>query len=209
MPSLFCTAAKPAAVLIGATEFAALREHRRFLTAIGDGLADVNAGRVLTTQELKKSFEAEFAVVAHSPPVSRHVARASRGFDIHAGVSVPEQDREGRERLLRYCARPPLSLERLSVLADGRVAYRIKNPRGKQTHRVTSPIQFLARLCALIPPPRHPLVRFHGVFAPHSAWRPHVVALVHGNSPACEKGEAPACREESAGDPDSNSGAPL
>lgn len=136
-------------------------------------------------------------------------ARSARGFDIHAGVSVAAQDREGRERLLRYCARPPLSLERLSVLADGRVAYRIKNPRGQQTHRVMSPIQFLARLCALIPPPRHPLVRFHGVFAPHSSWRRHVVALAHGNSPACEKGEVPACREESARGPDSNSRAPL
>src|SRR6186713_2574610 len=49
---------EPAAVLIGATEFAALREPRRFLAAIGEEPADVNAGRVLTTQELKKSFEA-------------------------------------------------------------------------------------------------------------------------------------------------------
>ncbi len=124
-------------------------------------------------------------------------------------MSVSAHDREGRERLLRYCARPPLSLERLSVLADGRVAYRIKNPRGPQTHRVMSPTQFLARLCALIPPPRHPLVRFHGVFAPHSAWRRDVVALAHGNSPAREKCEASACREGATSDPDSNSDAPL
>jgi hypothetical protein len=37
----------------------------------------------------------------------------SRGFDINAGVRVAARDREGRERLLRYCARAPLSLERL------------------------------------------------------------------------------------------------
>lgn len=55
---------EPAAVLVGATEFAALREHRRFLAAIGEGLADIDAGRVLTTQELKKSFEAEFGPIA-------------------------------------------------------------------------------------------------------------------------------------------------
>jgi hypothetical protein len=30
-------------------------------------------------------------------------------------------------------------------------------------------------LCALIPPPRHPLIRFHGVLAPNSAWRKEVV----------------------------------
>jgi hypothetical protein len=37
------------------------------------------------------------------------------------------------------------------------------------------PYQFLARLCALIPPPRHPLIRFHGVLAPNSSWRKEVV----------------------------------
>ena len=33
----------------------------------------------------------------------------------------------------------------------------------------------MARLAALVPPPRHPLIRFHGVFAPHSSWRAGVV----------------------------------
>jgi hypothetical protein len=47
-----------------------------------------------------------------------------RGFDVHAGVVVSGSDREGRERLFRYCARPPLSLERLSVTEEGLVAYR-------------------------------------------------------------------------------------
>ncbi len=79
------------------------------------------------------------------------------------GVVVSGTDRDGRERLLRYCARPPLSLERLSVLDDGRIAYAIRKPWGNETHRVMSPLQFLARLTALIPPPRHPLIRFYGV----------------------------------------------
>ena len=38
-------------------------------------------------------------------------------------------DDEGRERLCRYGARPPFSLERLSLLPDGRVAYRLRRPR--------------------------------------------------------------------------------
>ena len=50
------------------------------------------------------------------------VAEAS-GFNVHAGVTVHAGDREGLERLCRYCARPPFRLERLSILPDGRVAY--------------------------------------------------------------------------------------
>jgi hypothetical protein len=37
------------------------------------------------------------------------------------------------------------------------------------------PVEFLARLAALIPPPRFPLVRFAGVLAPRSKWRARVV----------------------------------
>jgi hypothetical protein len=67
---------------------------------------------------------------------------------------VPASDREGRERLLRYCAWAPLSLERLSVLPDGRVAYALRHSwRSDQSHRVMQPMEFLARLVALIPPP--------------------------------------------------------
>ncbi|MBM4363690.1 MAG: transposase, partial [Deltaproteobacteria bacterium] len=112
-----------------------------------------------------------------------------RGFDVHAGVVVEAHDRAGRERLFRYCARPPLSLERLAILPDGRIAYELRKPWGRATHRVMTPLQFLARLAALIPPPRHPLIRFHGVFAPHSSWRKSVVPA----QAPCRPPEAPIC----------------
>lgn len=54
----------PAAVLVTAEEFAAYREHRRFVDAVSERLADVEAGRVLTTDELKASLEAEFGTIA-------------------------------------------------------------------------------------------------------------------------------------------------
>ncbi len=91
---------------------------------------------------------------------------------------------------MRYCARPPLCLERLSVREDGRIAYAIRKPWTSETHRVMHPVQFLARLAALISPPRHPLVRFYGVFAPHSSWRNKVVP----RSSRCERQSALACR---------------
>ena len=45
------------------------------------------------------------------------------GFNLHAGVTVREGDREGLERVCRYGARPPFRLERFSILPDGRIAY--------------------------------------------------------------------------------------
>ena len=40
------------------------------------------------------------------------------------------------------------------------------------------PIDFLARIAAIIPPPRHPLLRYFGVFGPHSSWRKLCVPAV-------------------------------
>jgi hypothetical protein len=67
-------------------------------------------------------------------------------------------------------------LERLSMLADGRVAYLLRKPRRNgATHLVMTPVQFLSRLASLIPPPRFPLQRLSGVFGPRSRLRAAVV----------------------------------
>jgi hypothetical protein len=68
-----------------------------------------------------------------------------------------------------------VALEWLSELGDGRLAYRVKAPRGRATHRILDPFELLARLCALIPPPKHAPVRYHGVLAPSSPYRKAVV----------------------------------
>ena len=44
------------------------------------------------------------------------------GFDVHCAVRVAAGNDEGRERLIRYCARPPFALERIEELKDGRIA---------------------------------------------------------------------------------------
>lgn len=67
---------------------------------------------------------------------------------------IEADDDEGRERHVRDCARPCFALDRLTVLRDGRVAYRVKYARRGVTHRVMTPIELLARLAALVPPPR-------------------------------------------------------
>ncbi len=93
-------------------------------------------------------------------PLDEHRFRAApgpqgaevSGFNVHAGVAVRAGDREGLERLCRYCARPPFRLERLSLLPDGRLAYLLRKPRRNgATHLVMTPMQFLARISSLIP----------------------------------------------------------
>lgn len=98
------------------------------------------------------------------------------GFNLHAGVRIEADDDEGRERLCRYGARPSFALGRLVEWPDGRIGYRVRWARSEAgPYRVMTPLEFLARLAALVPPPRYPLTRYHGVLAPASRWRPHVV----------------------------------
>ena len=98
------------------------------------------------------------------------------GVNIHAAVTVDGRDRKRLERLCRYIARPPLSLERLEAHPDGRVRIRFKSAWKDGTHSVLlDPLDFISRLCALIPPPRFHMLRYHGVLAGHSRDRAEVV----------------------------------
>jgi hypothetical protein len=100
---------------------------------------------------------------------------AHRGYSLHAAVALAAGDRAALERLLRYCARPALSLERLRATADGRYAYELSYPSAGRTHLVMTPLALLSRLSALVAPPRYPLVRYSGVLAPAHPMRPLVV----------------------------------
>ncbi len=112
------------------------------------------------------------------PPARRSARRRAfvEGFSLHADTWLHENDVVGLERLCNYGARGPLSLERLSALPDGRLAYRMKraSPTG-ETYLVLAPVAFLRRVAALVPPPRANLVRYFGVFAPNARVRPRVV----------------------------------
>src|SRR5512134_560441 len=89
--------------------------------------------------------------------------------------------REKVERLTRYVSRPAVSEERLDLTAQGQVRYRLKNAyRDGTTHIALEPLDFIARLAALVPPPRVHLTRFHGVFAPHAALRAAITPAGRG-----------------------------
>lgn len=89
------------------------------------------------------------------------------GMSLHADGAVPASDRRRLERFCRYVARPPLALDHLQAIADGRLAYRLKTPwRDGTTHVVMERHELLERLAPLLPPPRAHQVRYHGVLAP-------------------------------------------
>jgi len=111
-------------------------------------------------------------------------ARSPGGFDLHAGVTVPAHDRDGLERLLRYLARPPVALDRLSRRANGNVIVTLKRPSSRGAHAVEyTPLAFIARLAALVPAPRLPLARLIGAVAPNAALRPLVVPIAPPSTP--------------------------
>jgi len=137
--------------------------------------------------------EVRFGQRGKSPWSGQH-----EGWNVHARVTVEQGDADGRERLCRYVLRHPLSLQRLSWTKDGRIAYEVKYPRSrKHTHLLLDPVQFLARLASLIPPPRHPLVRYFGVLSSASRWRPHVVpAVPPERSCRCEQPSSPPAKHQ-------------
>ncbi len=79
----------------------------------------------------------------------------SGGINVHAEVAVPALDRAQLERLCRYLCRPPIAQERLEETASGKLRYALKRPwRDGTVAIVLEPMALLARVCALIPPPK-------------------------------------------------------
>ncbi|TCO77314.1 transposase-like zinc-binding protein [Chromatocurvus halotolerans] len=104
-------------------------------------------------------------------PRLERVAKAN-GFSLHAGVSCEGNQKDKRERLCRYISRPAVAVPRLSLSSTGKVVYTLKTPYRDGTTQVAfEPVDFIARLAALVPKPRVNLTRYHGVLAPNHRWR--------------------------------------
>jgi len=84
------------------------------------------------------------------------------GFSVDAGVCIEAHDRAALERLLRYCARPPFSMERLRK-EGSKLVYRCAKQRSepasdkrgaKADELHLTPLELIERIAALVPPPR-------------------------------------------------------
>jgi hypothetical protein len=124
----------------------------------------------------------------------------------HSGATA--DDRNGFRRLAEavahgkagaiFALEVSVATERLSLLPDGRLLYRLKRRwRDRTSHVIYEPLEFIGKLAALVPPPRFHAVRYYGILAPAAARRSLVVpeseeqdALPHAGCPA--KSQAPA-----------------
>jgi hypothetical protein len=137
------------------------------------------------------------------------------GFSVDTSVCIAAQDRAGLERLLRYCARPPFAMERLRK-AGSELAYRCakqhsepgsdrryqRNAKRGAKHGAQAdelhlrPLELIARLAALVPPPRVHRHLYYGVLAPNSRLR--AAAVVLADAQAQVPGQAQAAQAESS-----------
>ena len=110
-----------------------------------------------------------------APPASPMLVRGF-GMQLHAAVTVDGRDRKRLERVCRYLLRPPFALDAVQRTQDGQVRVHFKKPnRFGATFAQMTPDTFLARLCALVPPPRAHTVLYYGVLSAHHALRSAVV----------------------------------
>jgi len=85
-------------------------------------------------------------------------------------------------------------------LPDGKISYELKTPyKNGTTHVLFEPLDFIARLAALVPKPRFHLTRFHGVFAPNSKHRATVTGDGKEKLPPSIATEPPKDSEERHG----------
>jgi hypothetical protein len=77
-------------------------------------------------QQGRKAFMVRTIRPLNRPdPGLERVAKAN-GFSLHAGVSCEGHQKDKRERLCRYIARPAVAVPRLSLSSTGKVAYTLK-----------------------------------------------------------------------------------
>ena len=141
------------------------------------------------------------ALLACDEPFDDGVGREA-GFTLHAGVAARADERKKLERLCRYISRPAVSEKRLAITPNGNVRYQLKTPyRDGTTHVIFEPLDFIARLAALVPKPRVNLTRYHGVFAPNSRHRALVTPAGRGKAhklKASAEGQEPTPAERRA-----------
>ena len=103
---------------------------------------------------------------------ARRIGPLHRIASVDGSVRIEAEDRAGRERLPRYCARPPFALDRLRELNPERLRYEVTKPGpGGGGSLLLTPVELIDRIAALVPPPRIHRHRYFRVLARTAAYR--------------------------------------
>lgn len=136
---------------------------------LDDPLAHDQAQAVQLRLQAARSADAAADQASTPPPLCAWRA----GFSLHAAVTVAADHKQGRLRILRYCARPAFSSQYLSRLPDGRLRYQLRRSAGPGSAEALTlePTDFLRRLAATLPRPYQHRTVYHGLFAPAASRR--------------------------------------
>jgi hypothetical protein len=127
------------------------------------------------------------------PVAKGNLCAQDHAFNLHAATKVAANDKQGRLTLCRYILRPPLANDRLKIVDDSHVRLDFKKPWSDGTTSVDlHPLALIARLAALVPPPKRHLVRYSGVLSSHAASRSQVVPAPAELTPAPTEKDKPA-----------------
>jgi len=125
-----------------------------------------------------------FGEAARTEDGESEKVRATYGFNLFARQGILAGDHAGVERLARYILRPPLAKGRLTRRPDGTVVLHMKRAWRDGTTAINfEPLDFMAKLAALVPRPRLNTLRFHGVYAPNARLRAQAVAEPKARAP--------------------------
>jgi hypothetical protein len=114
-------------------------------------------------------------------------------FNLHAGVYIPAHGRIRLKKFCRYVGRPPVVLDRLSLLPDGRLKYWLKKRwRDGTTHVIFEPLELMEKLAVLVSAPLLNIVRYFGVLGASAGWRP----LVIPSEPVADSMSASVCAHD-------------
>jgi Putative transposase len=181
--------------------------------APGDGEVTVVADETMGEKDplLAKLLAAATAGAAPAGPVTRRqpirivldpddrpVAKGNlcaqdHAFNLHAATRVAANDKQGRLTLCRYILRPPLANHWLRIVDDSHVRVDFKKPWSDGTTSVDlDPLALIARLAALVPPPKRHTVRYFGVLSSHAASRSQVVPAPGETTPTPAEKDKPA-----------------
>ena len=110
-------------------------------------------------QQGRKVFTLQ-TLPAYEEPCDAGVGKVA-GLSLHAGVVARADQRQKLERLCRCINRPAIAEQRLSLTPNGRVRYQLQTPyRDGTTYVIFEPLDFIARLAALVPKPLLHLTTF-------------------------------------------------